>query len=186
MTSARCASNTQRFVDHKELLFVERSLHAQAPPFVIRWQDDAPLVRDAIWRDEVAPTLRQLPLRQQQALLHIGDGVHFQRWKHCRRLVLVAKAGRELDVDHAGRLNRTRPDTFQDHLAGAAICRYELVLHEISTTAGVQQDCASRKCFPIEQTAQGMLLLLALLLLGDQSWQFRCILVGIQDRRCHW
>jgi hypothetical protein len=31
-----------------------------------------------------------------------------------------------------------------------------------------------------------MLLLLALLLLGEQSWQFRCILVGIQDRRCHW
>ena len=118
-------------------------------------------------------------------LMHVIDRVHFERRKLCPLPVRVATAGLEPDVDNTSCMHRTRPDTFEDHIARASLGRNQPVLHQVGTTAGVQQDCARPKNFAVEQISQHMILIPALPL-GEQRWKFIIAQSWGMDGQYHW
>ena len=137
MIGPRCARNTQRLIDHKKIMLIELGPQARAPPVMIRRQDDVAFVGVTTWRDEVAPTPRQLSLRQQEQLLHTSDCVHLDRWKHRWPLILVAKAGLERDVYNRDGFHNISGFlyTLEDHVTLTTLRLNHSMRHETSGAA---------------------------------------------------
>ena len=85
--------------------------------------------------------------------MHVLYGVHLDRRKRRWPLVVVARAGLELDVDDMDCLHNIRPDALEDHVTLTTSRLKQIMLHKTSGAAGIEQNRASWKSLPVEHVS---------------------------------